>query len=423
MPTVTFPGRDDAGSRTGNPFQAQLDYYRAKLNLPTERWDDILKSAHDRAFVVAGAAQADLLQDLRQAVDRAISDGRGLDDFRKDFANIVRKHGWTGWTGEGSKAGRAWRTRVIYQTNMATSYAAGRWKQLNDPDLLALKPYWKYVHADGVLHPRPLHVSWHGLILHHTHPFWRTHFPPNDWGCHCRAVAASAKEYAKAQTEGRAQPPEGWDQLQPATDAPLGIGKGWNYAPGARATERLQALIDERLVQLDAPIGAAMYQSILPVLRAERDAAYGEFLTQVLADPIKRGRSAIVGAIDAKTLTWLEENQGIAPASAEIAVQDGLIVGRKAARHEQAGNALDAADWVKLPGMLENPEQVVFDTRTGKLLYIVPADGSMTHKLAVEFDYQTKKSKVTLNLLVSAFRVLADTIAGDIASGVLRVVK
>ncbi|WP_413879007.1 hypothetical protein [Candidatus Aalborgicola defluviihabitans] len=27
----------------------------AKLNLPTERWDDIKAAAHDRAFIVAGA--------------------------------------------------------------------------------------------------------------------------------------------------------------------------------------------------------------------------------------------------------------------------------------------------------------------------------------------------------------------------------
>ena len=52
----------------GLPFQEQIDFFRAKLNLPTDRWDDIWKAAHDRAFVVAGAAKADLLNDLRQAL-------------------------------------------------------------------------------------------------------------------------------------------------------------------------------------------------------------------------------------------------------------------------------------------------------------------------------------------------------------------
>lgn len=50
----------------GTPFQAQIDFLLQKLRLPTERWDDIRRAAHDRA-VVAGAAKADLLTDLHQA--------------------------------------------------------------------------------------------------------------------------------------------------------------------------------------------------------------------------------------------------------------------------------------------------------------------------------------------------------------------
>ena len=88
---------------------------------------------------------------------------------------------WTGWTGEGTKAGEAWRTRVIYQTNLMTSYAAGRRAQLLDPDLVKRRPFWRYVHNDSVTHPRPHHKSWGDmrLTLRHDHPFWETHFPPN----------------------------------------------------------------------------------------------------------------------------------------------------------------------------------------------------------------------------------------------------
>ena len=44
----------------GTPFDAQIAYLRAKLALPTERWGQIAAAAHDRAFVIAGAAKADL---------------------------------------------------------------------------------------------------------------------------------------------------------------------------------------------------------------------------------------------------------------------------------------------------------------------------------------------------------------------------
>ena len=35
-----------------------------------------------------------------------------------------------GWTGQGTKAGEAWRTRVIYDTNLFTSYSTGRTRQM-----------------------------------------------------------------------------------------------------------------------------------------------------------------------------------------------------------------------------------------------------------------------------------------------------
>ena len=72
----------------GTPFAEQIAFLRAKLNLPTERWDDITRAAHDRAFIVAGAAKADLLTDLRGAVDQAVQGG-SLGQFRKDFDRIV----------------------------------------------------------------------------------------------------------------------------------------------------------------------------------------------------------------------------------------------------------------------------------------------------------------------------------------------
>jgi uncharacterized protein with gpF-like domain len=103
------------------PFLEAIAFFKAKLNIPTARWDDLLGAAHDRAFVVAGAMQADLLADLRAAVDKAIAEGTTIETFRKDFNQIVAARGWTGWTGQGTKAGEAWRTRVIYETNLFTS--------------------------------------------------------------------------------------------------------------------------------------------------------------------------------------------------------------------------------------------------------------------------------------------------------------
>ena len=229
---------------TRRQFQEQIDFLRRKLNLPSESWRDIQSAAHDRAFVVAGATKADLLHDLRKAVDQAVKGG-SIGEFRKNFAELVAKHGWTGWTGEGTKAGEAWRTRVIYQTNLMTSYAAGRRAQLLDPDLVERRPFWRYVHNDSVTHPRPQHKRWGDmkLTLRHDHPFWETHFPPNGWGCKCRVVAVAAP----GDGDGT-EPPEGWAQTDPATGAPVGIDEGWGYAPGARADSELRSFVQDKLI-------------------------------------------------------------------------------------------------------------------------------------------------------------------------------
>jgi hypothetical protein len=209
---------------------------------PTERWDDIKGRAHDRAFIVAGAAKVDLLADLQAELVQRATDGRGLQAFRKEFKAIVAKHGWTGWTGEGSKEGEAWRTRIIYQTNMATSYAAGRYQQMSDPEVLKLHPYWRYIHSSNVLNPREQHLQWHGLTLPADHPFFKTHFAPNGFGCQCRITSVTRAEGEASARAGLGEPPAGWDAIDPKTGEQVGIGKSFGYAPGANVRQSLQSM-------------------------------------------------------------------------------------------------------------------------------------------------------------------------------------
>ena len=403
----------------GTPFAEQLDFFRAKLNLPSERWDDIQRAAHDRAFIVAGVGQADLLNDLRSAVDKAIADGEGIEAFRKRFKEIVQKHGWTGWTGEGTKAGEAWRTKVIYQTNMATSYAAGRYKQLTDPEFLKLRPYWRYVHADGVIYPRPLHLAWGEmrLTLRYDHPFWETHFPPNGWGCHCYVVPVETPGASDASA-----PPTGWDAINPKTGAQVGIDKGFDYAPGANAATPLADLIGQKLINLDAPVGAAMAQALKPLLQEELSAAYGTWLDAVLADPVKRGRVQVVGALAPEVLDWLAV-KSIHPISAEIAVGDAVIVGAKAQRHMTQGDALTPEEWASLPEMLNSPGQILFDTRSGHLIFIAASQDPRQAKIAIEFDYLTTRKKTLTNLIVSAYKAQSADIDGAVKGEIYEVVR
>ena len=208
-------------------------------------------------------------------VEKAIAEGTTIQTFRKDFERIVAERGWTGWTGEGTKAREAWRTRVIYDTNLFTSYSAGRTRQMKE--VANLRPYWRYRHSPASVEPRPQHVAWDGIILRHDDPWWTTHTPPGGFGCKCYVETLAERDLKKqglTVTDKEKIPFNGKD---PKTGLPQGIDKGWDYQPGASVADGLarqgqQAL--NKAVTLPPVLAAqavAAYLSFPPVLAALTD--------------------------------------------------------------------------------------------------------------------------------------------------------
>ncbi|MBV6636417.1 MAG: hypothetical protein KI788_10975 [Mameliella sp.] len=246
----------DLATSFRKPFKEQVAAFRLRLGnqVPTAKWDDLWKAQHDRAFMVAGAAKADLLADLAKAVEKSIAEGTSLEEFRRDFRQIVERRGWHGWTGEGTKKGEAWRTRIIYQTNMRTSYAAGRHAQLVEGGF----KYWVYRHG-GALEPREQHLAWDGLILPADHPFWATHYPPNGWGCSCYVVGArSLRQAIRLGGNPKVTLPENWRDLNQKTGEPDGIDRGWGYAPGGSVVDEVRKQIRHKAGALPEGLSTAL---------------------------------------------------------------------------------------------------------------------------------------------------------------------
>ncbi len=184
-------------------FQEQIDYLKQKVNLPTESYKEISSRQHDRAFVVAGAMKADLLTDLHNAVNKAVSEGQSFQKFQDSFDDILGKHGWLNDRDEKYKA---WRARTIYQTNLRTSHAAGRYKQMTTPEMLKLRPYWRYRH-NSIENPRIKHQFWNNLVLPADADFWKINYPPNGYGCNCTVDAINERQLkAMGKTTADAEP-------------------------------------------------------------------------------------------------------------------------------------------------------------------------------------------------------------------------
>ena len=214
------------------PFREQIAFFRSKDVVPTERWTDLWRDAHDHGFMVAGANERAITEDFHAAVLKTLKEGRTLADFRRDFDSIVTQYGWS-HTGS-----RGWRSRLIYETNLRTSYAAGRHEQM-----LAIahrRPYWRYRHSDASTVPRPHHLAWDGIVLPHDDPWWEAHYGPNGWGCKCWVETLAERDLAREGIEVSQAPDDGtYEWTDKVTGEvhriPRGIDPGWDYAPGRRS--------------------------------------------------------------------------------------------------------------------------------------------------------------------------------------------
>ncbi|MBN8955716.1 MAG: minor capsid protein [Rhizobiales bacterium] len=218
------------------PLEA-IEFFRQKLRVPTLTWTDLWQEMHSEAFMVAGAQSDALLKDFQEAIQKAIEEGTTLAQFRQDFDRIVAEHGWS------YNGSRNWRSRVIFQTNMRMSYAAGRWEQIQR--VKTTRPYLRYV-AVMDNRTRPAHRAWHGTILPADDPWWQTHFPPNGWNCRCTVMTLNERDLARYGFTVSEQAPEiEWVERNINTRdgprtvlVPKGIDPGFAYRPGARLSER-----------------------------------------------------------------------------------------------------------------------------------------------------------------------------------------
>lgn len=415
----------DIGMTFRKPFAEQVAAYRLRLGnlIPTQSWLDVQGNAHDRGFMVAGAAKADLLADLASAVGKAIETGTTLEEFRKDFREIVARNGWTGWTGEGSAKGEAWRTRTIYRTNLATSYAAGRHAQL------LRYPIWIYIHS-GSEHPRLHHLALHGIALPSDHIFWKTHFAPNGWGCGCEVRGArTTAGIRRAGGDPLKQLPEGWNVRDAKGQLPA-VQKGWDHAPGATVTDLVNALKD-KLPKMPAAIGARMAASWPARTTDDIAREFAGFVDRSLSSRVEQNYM-IIGALQP---SWVDAaaRHGLAVESAEIAVTDRNIQHTfRGTSHVTVGSTkrpvgqkpkaapLDL-NWFKLiPRFLRAPRAVLLDPTkqetTFLLVFDVPGNKA---KLVIEVNTPVKKAGAIMNTLQSGRLVSPSDLKGDVARGVL----
>ena len=396
-------------AHTQLPFAEQINYFRKKLDLPTESYADIYGAEHDHAFVVAGANRLDMVADFRKAVDKAIADGTTLEEFRRDFDDIVAKYGWQ------YHGGRDWRSRIIYDTNLHASYQAGRYEQ--QQEMKQLRPYWEYRHRDGQKHPRPEHEAWDGLVLHCDDPWWQTHYPVNAYGCKCTVFAHSKRSLERRGLKvGEAPAIEWHEQLigknsnnPRVVSVPKGIDPGFDRIPGKNAgRDGLQRLFDKASA-VPPKLATHAMQQVLddPRTRALLTQEVTQMVDTVASEMVARGVSKSIGVIAPDILADLAA-RNLMPTTAVITLRDKDIL--HILRTSKTGMHLPINFLHHIADHLQAPQAVLLDTTQSEtaLLYIFDLGGNKG-KVVLKLGYELRvkdaetgtKQNVLLNILRS----------------------
>lgn len=259
------------------PPSEAYTWFRNRKIVPSFRWKDVWNEEHAAAQTVAGMMREDLLQKVFDALGTAIQDGKSAEWFEKQLTPTLIKAGWWGekditdpGTGEVRTAqlGSPTRLRLIYETNVRTAEAAGRWEQARRVEGTQGLMMRRTMDDDRV---RKIHAQWNYIVLPLDAPWWNDHAAPCDYGCRCKDVPVSeetVKEYIAAGLPIKRKAPKTeyreFERNGERIKVPVGIGPGFAWNPGdPKARERA-------LASLAASKKAALAPAIRKASRAAK---------------------------------------------------------------------------------------------------------------------------------------------------------
>ena len=425
------------------PPKEAVAYFRAKGHNVTWNWYEQLTEAHARAFTVAKAARLDVLNTIRDEVDRAIHDGITQREFTRTLAPRLQKLGWWGKQivvdGDGNakeiQLGSPRRLATIYNVNTRTAYNAGRYAQMmNTAEEF---PFWQYV-AIMDSRTRPEHAKLHLMVFRYDDPFWKTHYPPNGWSCRCRVRALSAARMKALGLkvsygasfihthEVDAGMDETTGELFRTTSTTFDNGRvkmtpdvGWSYNPGSAAVGTDAALIRKVVETRDAQLREQVVQSLNN--SRERQLSFSLWASRLM-DTRRAGHGVqTLGFMTETIASAVRQRTGKEP-SRLLVVSEKSLMHADSAKHHKTGVALQPEDLQLLPTLMAAPQAVLWDKRHNNLLYIVTSSDG-TAKVAVNAAQSVKRVPDTLDVLINAYRVEVQSLKTDIAGGWLEVLE
>jgi SPP1 gp7 family putative phage head morphogenesis protein len=193
------------------PSEAAMEYIRRKAVVSRDVWDAMVPELRAYAFTVSGVEAADTLQAMRDAI-AAIPGGADYETVRGEVERLLNEALPPEPTllddpAEAEKRAAQMRRRAefIVRSQVNAGYAAVAHKELSDyKDVFT---HWRYITV-GDHRVRESHAALDGAILPSTHEFWKTHFPPWEFGCRCQVVGITPREVDEVRAKEGGLKPE-----------------------------------------------------------------------------------------------------------------------------------------------------------------------------------------------------------------------
>lgn len=163
---MTFAATADVGR-----FDEAVEWFAARFPVTQELLEALGEYAGARAWTIAAVTHLDSVLAAHEVITNAIESGQELSRTVEQLRDALSAYGFSGH-----------RLETIVLTNSANAYSAGRWQQLNDPDLLEVRPYRQF---DGIGDFRQTDTCRlrDGTTLPATDSWWLTNWPPLHHRC------------------------------------------------------------------------------------------------------------------------------------------------------------------------------------------------------------------------------------------------
>ena len=169
------PDLDISFSAEPLPFEEAIDFFKGKVSLIKEDWEELEPKLRFRAFTVARLAESDHIEMLRGRLLNAMEKGEYFTETWKDIK---------AFTEDADQPFSARYFETVYRTNMQSAYNAGRLMQYQNN----MPPAWELLFIEdgrtSDICKGLASIAGNGKALAASHSFWSTYgFPPYHFNC------------------------------------------------------------------------------------------------------------------------------------------------------------------------------------------------------------------------------------------------